>query len=383
MKRMHQLIGCFIFIGMLASFGGCVKNIGQLPFNFQTNPVVLSLCTVPLTLTYSGSMSTVVDPNHLTPITVSPGAAGGALGVAMFADQSLTDKGVVVYNQNNNQFGIDSLSHARTGVGAGSVDNQIFFAGGQMPVLPGSPELSFSGLVDIFNVSTNIKSVASLSVPRALPAVGSAGHVIAFGGGFIAGDPYANSNTVDIFNDGNNTWSTAQLSVARGFLAASGWGTKILFGGGVDITTTIPTDVVDIYDINSTVWTVSKLSQARSHLAAAATCNKIFFAGGVLADATASDRVDIYDVPSATWTTAQLSEPRIDLCVVAAGNRIFFGGGFKDIALNPSTTVDVYDMSSGTWSTSPLSGKRISGASALNKVLFLGDNLADIFTLSQ
>jgi hypothetical protein len=384
MKHLRQLIGCFLFIALLANFVSCVKNIGQLPFNYQVNPGVLSLCELPETLTYFGAMSTSSQLGPI-PITLSPSAAAGALGVAMFADQSLTDSAVIPYVQATNGFELDRLSQARTGVGAGSVDNLIFFAGGQLPALPGAFGNGFSSLVDIYDASYGLlpQSKASLSVPRALPAVGSAGHVIAFGGGIIVGDPYANSNAVDIYNHANNTWSASQLSTSRAFLAAAGWGTKILFGGGVDITSTIPTDVVDIYDINAKTWTVSKLSQARSHLAAAATCNKIFFAGGVLANAMASDRVDIYDVPSGTWTTAQLSEPRIDLCAVAAGNRIFLGGGYKDIALNPSTTVDVYDMSSGTWSTSPLSGKRVSGAAALNKVVFIGDTTADIFTLGQ
>ena len=382
MKRIHRLICCIVFIAILAFFGGCIKDISQLPINFQVNPGVLSLCAIPEKLTYSGSRSTASPLGHLSPIT-SPGAAAGARSQAIFADQSL-DAQIVIYNQQSDQFGVSFLSQARSGIGANSVDSKIFFAGGQI-LLPGSVDNGFSAVVDIFDASTNLlpRSVAALSVPRALPAVGSAGHVIAFGGGIVAGDPYANSNVVDIYNNGNNTWSTSQLSTGRGFLAAAGWGTKILFGGGVDITTTIPTDVVDIYDINSATWTISKLSQARSHLAAASTCNKIFFAGGVLANATASDRVDIYDVPSGTWSTAQLSEARIDLFGVAAGNRIFFGGGYKDIALNPSTTVDVYDISSGTWSTFPLSGKRIAGASALNKAVFIGDTQADIFTLGQ
>jgi len=388
MKSMYRLICCLGFIAILAFFGGCVKDIGQLPINFQVNPGVLSLCGIPVTLTYSGSSSTLVSGANPAPLTVSPGAAAGALGMALFADQSLTDKGMVVYSQQLGIIGTNSLSQARSGIGAGSVDNRMFFAGGQFTV-PGSIDVNFSDVVDVFQVSNapvwkNLtRSTSALSVPRVLPAVGSAGHVIAFGGGIVAGDPYANSNVVDIYNDGNNTWSASQLSTGRAFLAAAGWGTKILFGGGQDITTTIPTDLVDIYDINSATWTISRLSQARSHLAAAATCNKIFFAGGVLANASASDRVDIYDVPSGTWSTAQLSEPRIDLFGVAAGNRIFFGGGYKDIALNPSTTVDVYDISSGTWSTFPLSGKRIAGASALNKAVFIGDTQADIFTLGQ
>ena len=384
---MYRLICSGIFIGILVFFVGCVKDISQLPINFQTNPSVLSLCAIPENLTQSITLGT--SNSVVSPLTESPAAAAGSLDVAMFPDESLTDSGIVtlIYTQNSSSLLFSHLSRARSGMGGGSVDNKIFFAGGQMQV-PGSFNYGFSAVVDIFNTSFNLlptlpRTVASLSVPRALPAVGSAGHVIAFGGGIVAGDPYANSNTVDIYNNGNNTWSTAQLSIGRGFLAAAGWGTKILFGGGEDISTTIPTDRIDIYDINSNSWTISRLSQARSHLAAASTCNKIFFAGGVLANATASDRVDIYDVPSGTWSMAQLSEPRIDLFGVAAGNRIFFGGGYKDIALNPSMTMDVYDISSGTWSVIQLSGRRLAGAPALNRVLFNGDYQVDVFELNQ
>jgi kelch-like protein 20 len=398
MKHVFQLIGCFMFIAILLSFGSCIKDIsqlalgnqgvndiGKLPSKFFENPGVLSLCAVPENLTQSISLSTLNSIG--SPLTESPAAAAGSLDVAMIPDQSLTDSAIVtlIYTHNGSSFGFNHLSQARSGMGGGSVDDKIFFAGGQM-LVPGSFNYGFSAVVDIFNTAFNTlpnlpKSVATLSVPRALPAVGSAGHVIAFGGGIIAGDPYANSNTVDIYNNGNNTWSTSQLSRGRGFLAAAGWGTKILFGGGEDITTTIPTDLVDIYDINSNSWTISRLSQARSHLAAASTCNKIFFAGGLLANATASDRVDIYDVPSGTWSVAQLSEPRIDLFGVAAGNRIFFGGGYKDIALNPSMTMDVYDMSSGTWSVIQLSGRRLAGAPALDRVIFNGDYQLDVFEL--
>ena len=391
MKPMHRLICCLVFMAILTFFGSCVKNIGQIPINFQVNPAVLSLCGIPLHVDPSSS-----GANPPFPLTASPAAGAGAFGVAMFADLSLTDSTVATYNTNVNGnfwYSFTFLSQARSGIGAGSVDNKVFFAGGQLPSIPGTINNGFSSVVDIFNISPILAlntpssllphSVANLSEARALPAVGSAGHVIAIGGGMVPGDPYANSRTVDFYNNGNNTWSNSQLSVGRGFLAAAGWGTKILFGGGEDITSTIPTDLVDIYDINSTVWTVSKLSQARSHLAAAATCNKIFFAGGLLFDGTASDRVDIYDVPTGTWSTAQLSEPRIALSGVVAGNRIFFGGGYKDIALNPSKTVDVYDLSSGTWSTFNLNDKSLASAPALNKAVFIGGNGGDIFAVSQ
>jgi hypothetical protein len=73
--------------------------------------------------------------------------------------------------------------------------------------------------VDIYNVTSNICTTATLSLARAgLAATSVANRWVIFAGGHGASGP---SNTVDIFDSLNKLWNISTLSQARFWFAAT------------------------------------------------------------------------------------------------------------------------------------------------------------------
>src|SRR5690349_12736354 len=83
---------------------------------------------------------------------------------------------------------------------------------------------------------------------------------------------------VDIYNLSNNSWTTASLSQARGYLAATSVGNLALFAGGGN--GNLYFSVVDIYNVASNTWTTANLFQACGDFAATTVWNLTIFAGG-------------------------------------------------------------------------------------------------------
>ena len=358
MNRLRKLIVSLAVITALFILPGCKKILQwKLPPNINT-------CGIPFTLNSSGTIA----------LSTSPYFSASTQDIIAFVGTN--DVNVNILNVSNNTWTTGSLSLSRANVATGGVDQKLFFAGG---VNDGEiRNVYFLNGVDIYNETSNSWSTGALSEGRNSLAVGSAGHVIAFAGGYH--DPNSNlddlSDRVDFYDNSLNTWTTGSLSQRRALLAGTGTGNKILFGGGMG-----PGGVssrVDIYDIVSKTWNVANLSEARENLGAAASCGKVLFAGGYN-DNGPSATVDIYDIATNAWSVAKLSHPRQFCYGVAAGNKIIFGTSLYD--KTASYDLDVYDIITGQWSVINLTGKRITGAAALNKFVFGGDLQADVFTL--
>ena len=360
MYRLRILQVSLAVVTALFILPGCKKFFpGKLPPSVTT-------CGYPFKLNSSGTIA-LSTPPYFSASTQDIIAFVGA-----------DDVNVNILNVSNNTWTTGSLSLSRVSVATGGVDQKLFFAGG---VNDGEiRNVYFWPGVDIYNETSSSWSTASLSEGRNSLAAGSAGHVIAFGGGYH--DPYSNlddlSDRVDFYDNSLNTWTTGSLSQRRTLLAGTGTGNKILFGGGMGPGGVSST--VDIYDIVSKTWNVANLSGARENLGAAASCGKVLFAGGYNSSGP-SATVDIYDVATNSWSVSKLSHPREYCYGVAAGNKIIFGTSLYDKTAS-DYDLDVYDIIKGKWSVINLTGARITGSAALNKFVFGGGDLqADVFTL--
>ncbi|MBE3100325.1 MAG: autotransporter-associated beta strand repeat-containing protein [Planctomycetes bacterium] len=316
------------------------------------------------------------------------------------------------------------LSQARCQPSATSADGKVFFAGVAGPYAP-------SNVVDIFDVTSLVRTTTSLSEARSAVAATSAGGRVFVGGGNIG---EAMSDVVDIFDAATLTPTTTSLSQARTNLAAASAGGKVFIGGGANTITWF--DLVDVFDAATLARTTISLSQARSWLAATSAGGKVFFAGGSGADylsdvldifdattlahttttlsqasynlqaASAGGKVffaggtgnggpsyvvDIFDVDTLARTTISLPDERLGFALAAAGDKVFFAGGLGHSGPY-SNRVDIYDTTTGTWSTTQLSQGRIdlSAASAGNRVFFGGgytgsaySNVVDVYTLQN
>jgi len=223
--------------------------------------------------------------------------------------------------------------------------------------------------------SAQLNEIGTLSVPRQFIAIAAAGNKIIFAGGQTAN---GSVSTVDIYNVTTNIWTTASLSQPKAYATAISNGNKIFIAGGENEDLIMGTQfysTIDIYDVSTNTWSSAfNLSIPKTEIAGAAIGDKIFFAGGFVDAATAgaTNQVDIYTYPD-QMSTGVLSNARFGISGTAAGNKIYFAGGW-----NTSNTffneIDIYDNSTGTWDISSLPNGRshIGSVSVGNKIFWAG-----------
>lgn len=135
-----------------------------------------------------------------------------------------------------------------------AVGNKVLFAGGASNNFQ-----DVSDIVDIYDATTGLWTMANLSQPRhALTSV-TLGTKVFFAGGNSGG---SDSSRVDIYDSQTNNWSTAELSEPRGYVSPVAVGGKVLFAGGWDAN--VERSTVDIYDTQSNSWTSTTLSEPTS-----------------------------------------------------------------------------------------------------------------------
>lgn len=224
---------------------------------------------------------------------------------------------VDIYNLTDGSWSSHNIT-ARAEMGATTLGNMAFFAGGQAIA-------NFFDVVDIYNGNNNTWTGSNLSQGRSQLAATSVGFYALFAGGRAANQGY--SDVVDIFNGRTNRWSNATLSEKRMMLAATTVRGKAIFAGGR--TEAGASDVVDIFHFLNSSWTTAKLSVGRWLLTATTIGDVALFAGGYLNLTTFSDVVDVYNATSNTWFTLDpgLSLGRADFAAATAGNVALFGGG--------------------------------------------------------
>ena len=108
---------------------------------------------------------------------------------------------VDIYDTSSHTWSVRNVSIARTAMGATSVGNLVFFAGGASRW-----DGTYSSLVDIYDASTDQWTTGSMSYGRFSPIAVSAGPYALFLGGEM--DPMGNSIIVDIYDTRTHSWST-------------------------------------------------------------------------------------------------------------------------------------------------------------------------------
>ena len=240
---------------------------------------------------------------------------------------------------------IGSLDDPRIVSVAATVGNKILFAGGT-PIPNGPGPNKFSSTVNIFDISTNSWSVASLSQARSGLTVATMGSKVFFAGGtgILPSGSVGLTSRIDIYDAVADTWSTMEMPHADGLLSSLVSGNKLVIVGGY---------FADIYDAGSKRWTTINFGQPRYLITANNVKGKLYFAGGVTnkSTLTPTSRIDIYDPASDSWSVSQLSKPKYGMSGLLARS-IMWAGGM--VSGNLSNEVEMYEPISNTTSFSCL-----------------------------
>ena len=215
-------------------------------------------------------------------------------------------------------------------------------------------------------INARLMQIGMLNNPRKVSAVAAVGNKILFAGGIpVPSGPGPNfSATVDIYDITTNSWSKASLSQARSGMTVATMGSKVFFAGGTGI---LPsgsvglTSRIDIYDAITDLWSVMEMPHADALLTALVSGNKLVIVGGNFAD--------IYDAVSKRWTTTNFGQPRYLITANNVKGKLYFAGGVTNKStLTPTSRIDIYDPATDSWSLSQLSKPKygMSGLFARN-----------------
>jgi hypothetical protein len=269
-------------------------------------------------------------------------------------------KSIDVWNSQTNTWSLEQMSIGRDLLGVGSNGDFTIFAGGSAPQV----NQSETAVVDIWNHKTNKWTVSKLSQPRKKPHAIAAGNKIIVAGGELAKPSGLQvggySSTVDIFDITTETWTVATLSQPRQYFgmsvpsaaasrvlicdacvclsshaftgAASATPTMAVFGGGFAnydasrLGAGYRSNVVDIYDATTSKWTTSKLSYNRSNLDAATIANRYVAFGSGNIDNVSKITFDFFDGTTGEWAASHGHAPG-NPSVTGVGSAAFFANG--------------------------------------------------------
>ncbi|MEJ7588795.1 MAG: hypothetical protein WKI04_14660 [Ferruginibacter sp.] len=199
--------------------------------------------------------------------------------------------------------------------------NKVFFAGGNWGIYA-------VNTVDVYDLTTNAWSTASLSTRRNFITAVSANNKVYFTGG----DPWIGqtSNVIDIYDNNTGVWSTSTLQVSRGYHAAIAVNDILYFAGGKPSLNSQPICSVETLNTNTGARTLMNLSSPASWLfnagqSVVAKDNKLLFLRN---DGTAdANKFDIYDTALNTWLVGVLPVNIGGASIISVNNTIYMAGG--------------------------------------------------------
>jgi N-acetylneuraminic acid mutarotase len=293
---------------------------------------------------------------------------------------------VDIYDLATQTWSTAKLSEARSHIAAVAADNKVFFAGGGW-----DDDFLFTlATVDMYDVTTNTWSVALLSELRAYIGAAAVGNKVLFAGGKkhfenVHSSDFKTSDRVDIFDLSSNTWSTATLSEGRAYIAAVTAENKVYFAGGRPYYN--PSSTIDIYDNGTNTWSTSSLLEPKGMSSGIAAGANIYWAGGMSSHGPSDESlctVEIRNIHSQGSQLNHLSKPASSVivdgqnAVVKEDKILFFRHHFRD----DGSRFDIYDTVSKNWSIGVLP-QSISGASIIsvnNTVYIAGGWAAGVFS---
>ena len=299
-------------------------------------------------------------------------SAGGKIffagGYSNLSQNEFGDSRVDIFDIATNTWSTAELSVARHGVAAVAVENKVFFAGGHTNQY-GDIDIVEHATVDIYDVSTNTWSVAALSEPRGYLSAVSMGNKVFFAGGYWIEGPWTfhYSKTIDIYDLSTNTWSVASLSDGGTDISAVACNNKVYFAGG--FSGNYFSNKIDIYDNATNSWSVSTLTESKSTIGGIAVNNKIYWAGGSLNWQSTSCKVEIRDVNTQSTIIDFLSHPSDVRNAVIKDNKIAFA--------NLRGPFDILNLNSNTWSTAIMPLKRdLAAIISVNNIVYIAGGWA-------
>ena len=280
------------------------------------------------------------------------------------------DDVVDIYDASANTWSTASLSQARNHISVVTAGNKVFFAGGRVHEFD-------SNVIDIYDASSNTWSKATLSQARFSISSVSVGSKVIFAGGDIHAEQgkigVRGSTVIDIYDVSSDVWSQASLSKDNnGAVGAVTVGTKALFMG---CTGGCPcynrySEVADLYDLSSNSWTPIKpppnvadifndktktwskkrFDSPRVYSAVTAVNSKALFAGDCNWDKQRYD-IDVFDVVSNSMEKTTL--PFVDAWSTVDVNKVTTFGSkaifTKTNTYTPGSILYIYDGETQKW----------------------------------
>lgn len=256
--------------------------------------------------------------------------AGGETG-----DGTEPVNAVDMYDVATNSWSTTSLSLAGNSIAAAAVGNKVFFAGGDGGFTGGWGRGS---RIDIYNVTTNTWSTASFSaVRRGGASAVTVNNKVYFAGGEtwptnpVPGTWFA-SNSIDIYDNNANSWSASTLKEGKLHMAAIAVDNKIYWAGGLSgnySSGSHTSCLVQVMDANSGNSTTENLFKPAGWWIdngqnAVVKDNRIIFYSSYGRDA---NKFDIYDITTNTWSIGVLPETIEQASIISVNNTIYLAGG--------------------------------------------------------
>lgn len=295
-----------------------------------------------------GTQSSRVDIYNLTTQTWSTAELGTARnliatvvsGNKIFFGGGETSDGtwpvdwVDIYDATTNTWSVSHLSTAGHSIAAAAVADKVLFAGGD----GGFTGTGRETRVDIYNLTTNSWSTSSLSeVKRGEHAAVTLNNKIYFAGGETwpswPNGNWGASNKIDIYDHSTNTWSASFLSQGKMSLTGIASGNKIYWAGGQtgfypSISLTCSVEIMDIntntssiqYMFNPASWSIASGENA------VLKNDKIIYYRPYAPD---NNKFDIYNITTNTWSIGSLTQPIPEgASIISVNNIIYVAGGY-------------------------------------------------------
>jgi N-acetylneuraminic acid mutarotase len=348
------LIRCVIII-ILAGNMGVISCRKEKTVSSIVNPLPLPP-TPPVPALIANPKLMLIDTLSNARFAIKGGAAGnkilfagGLYGIDCFipgGDYGDSIKSVCIsnaarvdiYDTTTHTWTIHELSRYYESPNAVTAGNKIFLSGGLEVA-----DRTVSDKVDVYDALTNTWTVIQLSEARLNVCAATLGNKVFFAGGvkMMQFQVFVVSNKVDIYDVSTNSWSVATLSEARSGISATAAGNQMLFAGGDYFGWQPVSNTIDIYDAVANTWTSSQLSEPRAGICAFTLGSEAFFVGGRTGyNSPVSRKIDVYDGKNNSWSVKE-----IDFFVNGAPAAVIDNKAF----LFSGRTISVYKASSGSW----------------------------------
>lgn len=235
------------------------------------------------------SIQTLIIPNAIGGLMLEK---NGKIYVTSYGNMDVYD----IENNNWKNFKIPlsrEVSLPKDNYGFVATDNKIYLAGG---VYFGDEYKQ----VSIFDIEQSNWSIDSLSKIR----FGILGETHMNKVYFIGGQDgdYKYYKTIEIFNENTKMWEKDSLSRGDRYdMTSIIHDEKLFIAGGQTFSFSDQfIDLIDVFDFNKKTWSTLKLPTGRSSMTAIGSKNKIYFVGGRSDDEDYTDIVDIYQLISSS-----------------------------------------------------------------------------------